>query len=141
MLIEYNSCYITLLYVLLLYYIVVIFCVFWEPIKFAYKNKLTKFIKTHKDIVPKKEHKNVVYCIECDSYYANYVGQTKRQLNTRIRECLNNVKKGHEETFVLAAHSINTRYNFKWDSIKIVDNEHNYYKRLTSEMLKYKTTK
>lgn len=75
-------------------------------------NQLTRFIKLHKDNVTKNEQKNVVYCIKCDSCDTKYIGQTKRQLNTRIKEHLNHVRKEHEETSVVADH-IYMEHNFR----------------------------
>lgn len=75
--------------------------------------KSTNQVHQNKDIVSKNEQKNVVYCIECSSCDANYIGQTKQQLNTRIKEHLNHIRKRHEKTSVVAEHSINTGHNFK----------------------------
>jgi len=49
-------------------------------------NKLRRFIKVHKDILPKESNKNVVYKIECKNCNATYVGQIGRKLKTRIQE-------------------------------------------------------
>ncbi|XP_077255641.1 uncharacterized protein LOC143893802 [Temnothorax americanus] len=49
-------------------------------------NKMQNCIKTHKDALPKFAHSNVVYKINCGDCDASYVGQTGRQLQTRIKE-------------------------------------------------------
>ena len=53
---------------------------------------------------------------------------------------MNYVKK-NSETSVLAEHSRNTNHSFNWNSVKILDKEPNYFKRLTSEMLFIKLQK
>ena len=42
-------------------------------------NKLSSFIKTHKDSLPTQNKRNVVYKINCSSCEVSYVGQTGRQ--------------------------------------------------------------
>ena len=54
--------------------------------------KLNKIIKTGKDRLSKLNNKNVVYRIECGDCDKNYVGMTKRRLNTRLNEHINNKK-------------------------------------------------
>ncbi|EFN68160.1 hypothetical protein EAG_12640, partial [Camponotus floridanus] len=53
-------------------------------------NRLTKFIKAHKDKTPSHHNNNIIYQIQCKDCDATYVGQTKRQLKTRIKEHKNN---------------------------------------------------
>jgi len=48
-------------------------------------NKLTGYIKRHKDINEHDTKNNIVYKIFCNNSNASYVGQTKRQLKTRIK--------------------------------------------------------
>ena len=43
-------------------------------------NKLSCFIKAHKDNLPESSKRNVVYKIDCSYCNASYVGQTGRQL-------------------------------------------------------------
>jgi len=56
-------------------------------------NKLTGFIKRHKDKNNLDLNNNIVYVkIFCNNYNVSYVGQTKRQLKTRISEHVKNIK-------------------------------------------------
>ena len=49
-------------------------------------NNLSSFIKTGKDKIKKGNYANVMYKINCLAYESSYVRQTKRKLNTRIKE-------------------------------------------------------
>lgn len=49
-------------------------------------NKLGNFIKVHKDSLQNTSKRNVVYKILCKDCDASYVGQTGRQLNTKVSE-------------------------------------------------------
>ena len=62
-------------------------------IAYAYHNKLNRIIKTGKDRLQPMEVSNVVYKISCKECNATYVGQTKRQLGTRIKEHKTDIKK------------------------------------------------
>ncbi|NEV48944.1 hypothetical protein EUZ93_00085 [Wolbachia pipientis] len=48
--------------------------------------KLRKFIKLHKDPLPHDMKSNILYKICCKECDASYVGQTERQLKSRITE-------------------------------------------------------
>jgi len=79
-------------------------------------------------------HSHVVYKISCKNYDATYVGQTKRQLRTRILEHQKDIKKKTGTHSVISHHRIEN-HNFNWEDITILDNEKNYNKRLISEMV------
>jgi len=56
-------------------------------------NKMKSFIRVHKDSLPSSNSINVIYklnCIDCD---ASYVGQTSRQLHTRINEHRSHIRR------------------------------------------------
>jgi len=55
-------------------------------IAFSIKNNLNNFIKVGKDKLEFFTHSEVVYLIPCRDCQATYVGQTKRQLHTRIKD-------------------------------------------------------
>jgi len=98
-------------------------------------NNLGKFIKAHKDPTESLTINNVVYKINCNDCNASYVGQTKRQLSTRIKEHSNNYKSIAAKPSVITQHMLDFSHTFNWNNIKILDTEANYYKRLVSEML------
>ena len=49
-------------------------------------NKFKKFIRVYKDALPHHAKNNVMYKIMCKECNAKNVGQTSRQLKTRISE-------------------------------------------------------
>lgn len=108
-------------------------------IRLSYRtlNNLSKFMKTHKDTVPDSKKKNVVYNIKCSNCEANYIGQTKRQLKTRIKEHNYSVSFQHKKS-VIFTNCLETGHSFNWSTTKILDKEPNYFKRLTSEMVNIK---
>jgi len=98
-------------------------------------NNLGNFVKVHKDTVETLSNNNVVYKISCMDCEASYVGQTKRQLRTRVREHLSNLKSKSATPSVVTEHALQASHSFDWNNIKILDTERNYFKRLISEML------
>jgi len=102
-------------------------------------NKLTGFIKRHKDKNSFENNSNVVYKISCNNCNASYVGQTKRKVKTRINEHIKNIKVDESKHSVITKHILEFNYTFDWQNVKIMDFETNYYKRLISEMLYIKT--
>jgi len=102
------------------------------------KNKLSKFITTEKDHINKMKQNNVVYKIKCKDCDANYVGQTKRQLQTRIKEHRTDINKKSGLPSVISTHRLSQKHDFDWDNVKILDKEPSYKKRLTSEMIHIK---
>jgi len=61
-------------------------------IGFRCLNKLSRFVKVHKDIDHASFKNNVIYKTGCKNCDVTYVGQTNRQLKTRIKEHKNNLK-------------------------------------------------
>lgn len=60
---------------------------------FFIPHNLKSFIKVGKDALDKFNHISVVYKISCNNCDATYVGQTKRQLKTRLQEQKNDSVK------------------------------------------------
>ena len=93
-------------------------------------------IKTQKDPIPANMKKNVVYRISCNECDASYVGQTSRQLKTRISEHKNDINRSKPTKSVMSEHRKCDNNNFTSNKVEILDNERNYNKRLISEMNK-----
>jgi len=102
-------------------------------------NKLTGYIKRHKDINKHDRNNNIVYKILCNDCNASYVGQTKRQLKTRINEHQKNIKFDESKHSVITKHILEENHTFDWQNVKIMDHETNYFKRMISEMIFIKT--
>jgi hypothetical protein len=77
----------------------------------------------------------VVYKLNCKDCNALYVGQTKRKLKTRIKEHIHNIKLETSKLSVISEHRLQQNHSFDWENVKILDFEHNYNKRLISEMI------
>jgi hypothetical protein len=80
----------------------------------------------------------VVYKIKCNDYDASYVGQTKRKLNTRIKEHTNNIKLDSLKHSVISEHITRYNHSIDWNNTLILDTEPKYYKRLIFEMIHMK---
>jgi len=75
-------------------------------------NNLGRFIRAHKDINILLSNNNVVYKISCTDCNASYVGQTKRQLRTRIKEHVNNSKMTSTKHTVITNHMQKFSHSF-----------------------------
>ncbi|EZA56075.1 hypothetical protein X777_03920 [Ooceraea biroi] len=104
-------------------------------------NKMHKYIRVHKDKLPRSSCSEVVYKVSCNDCEASYVGQTGRQVHTRIAEHRNNFKKTSTELSVLSEHRLQFNHDFDWENIKILDHESFLNKRLISEMIFIKRQK
>jgi len=104
-------------------------------------NKLNRFIKVQKDQSQPSTRNNVVYKINCKDCDASYVGQTKRQLSTRIKEHINNIRLDPSKHSVVSEHIKNFNHTFDWEKTKILDTEPFFHKRLISEMIYIKEQK
>lgn len=97
------------------------------------QNKLDNIIKVHKDSIPKEKLRGVVYQIKCKDCESAYVGQTKRQLATRIKEHHNNLR--HNTALSVVSQHRLQGHEFDWQHVNILDREKTYYKRMVSEMI------
>ncbi|XP_071582490.1 uncharacterized protein [Temnothorax nylanderi] len=60
--------------------------------------KLSAVIRRGKDRLATNRETNVVYKIDCENCDASYIGQTKRHLETRVKEHFSDIKK-HDSNF------------------------------------------
>jgi len=105
---------------------------------FHCNNKLNKLINTGKDDLLPTQHMNSVYRIDCSGCNASYIGQTKRQLKTRIKEHKQDLFKKTGTFSVVSEHRMKYGHDFDWEEVKVLDIENNYYKRIISEMIHIK---
>ncbi|KYN50362.1 hypothetical protein ALC62_15472, partial [Cyphomyrmex costatus] len=110
--------------------------------KLAYTilNNFKKLIKRGKDHLEPSHNQNV-YKISCEDCNVSYVGQTKRQLKTRLHEYASDINKKAKSSSAITNHRIENNYNFNWENVKILDIEPSYNKRLISEILHIKRQK
>jgi len=105
-----------------------------KSLAFVVLNKLNRFIKAYKDPLPSVNHSNVVYKICCENCTASYVGQTSRELNTRVKEHISNINRPFESLSVVSQHGLE-RHKFNWDEVKILDEDPSFLRRIISEMI------
>jgi len=72
---------------------------------------------------------------------ASYVGQMGRQLGTRLKEHRTNIKLDPPRHSVVSEHILEFGHSFNWNDVKILDNEHNFYKKLAAEIIYIKEQK
>lgn len=93
---------------------------------------LLKYIRTIFQNLQSAMLYNKINCDDCDAFY---VGQTSRRLLTRINEHRNHIRRSTSNYFVITDYRVNFNHKFKWDYVKVLDNEPFLNKRLISEML------
>jgi len=102
-------------------------------------NKLNEqIIKRGKDKIPISQEQGVVYKVNCKNCDSCYIGQTKRSVETRMKEHESNIRSTSNKRSVISEHRIRYNHNFNWKNVKILDKEPNYFKRLVSEMIHIK---
>ena len=74
-----------------------------------------------KDIDPAIKKSGVVYQIPCKNCDFTYIGETKRSLETRLKEHQTATKRGETERFAIAEHACNEHHHPDWDNTSILD--------------------
>ncbi|KYN12201.1 hypothetical protein ALC57_15633 [Trachymyrmex cornetzi] len=108
---------------------------------FTIPNTLKGLIRRGKGKLVQTRSGQKRYKIECENCDASYVGQTKRRLGTRIKEHKSDIRRNTGSPSVITDHRVEFDHNFKWDDVRILDNESSYNKRLLSEMIHIKRQK
>ena len=67
-----------------------------------------------------------MYKISCANCEATYVGQTKRQLETRIKEHQTAIRKKSGVPSIVSVHRLEFNHEFDWLNVKIIDRELSY---------------
>lgn len=83
---------------------------------------------------------NIMYTINCSSCDASYVGQTERQLQTKLTD-YQRFYQTYKRQSDVNWHRNDLGHDFQWDKVEILDKEQFYHKRLISEILHIKTQK
>lgn len=103
-------------------------------IVYCIPKKLNTLIRRAKDKLPTEEKTGVVYKINCANCSSSYIGQTKRQLGTRIKEHFNNIKVHKSNYSVISNHKLDNGHDFAWDTPLILHQEKYVRKREIAEM-------
>ena len=90
-------------------------------------------IPSPKDPISPDEINCLVYEIPCNDCDFVYIGQTKRNLNTRLREHQRAIRQQKPENSALCEHVMETDHLIGWSNARILKVETNYFKRLTAE--------
>ena len=88
----------------------------------GYRNWLKqayKFIKVYKNKNQHDKNNNIIYKVNCNNCVASYVGQTKRQLQIRIKEHHNNIKLDQSKYSVILKHITEINHNFNWEKVRV----------------------
>ena len=96
---------------------------------------LKKSLSRPKDKVDDLEKSNVVYKIPCKDCPKSYIGQSKRETGTRLKEHKANVTHGRYDKSDLAHHCWTENHQMDWDNISVIDEDKNWKNRLVKESI------
>ena len=85
-----------------------------------------------KDPVPQENRTGVIYKISCDCG-EHYIGETKRTLDTRVKEHLTACKYVRFKRSAVAEHAWQDGHRIDWEGVKMLDVASNYEERLVKE--------
>ena len=86
-----------------------------------------------KDPIDPKLKSGAVYRVPCGGCNVQYVGETKRKTQTRLKEHESDCKWKRNEKSALADHHLLTGRDFDFDNAKVVRFESNYCRRIFCE--------
>ena len=104
-------------------------------IKVAMKpaRKIAKFLPSPKDPLSIEDRSCLIYQVPCADCDYVYIGQTKRDLNTRLAEHKRSIKFQRPEKSALCEHVLNCDHKINWNCSQILKIEENFFRRLTAE--------
>ena len=73
-----------------------------------------------KDRIAKEQRKDAIYFIPCNDCNQEYIGQTKRQFGTRLKEHQKAVCFSEKGNSVLSEHACVTNQKIAWENSKII---------------------
>ncbi|XP_073231504.1 uncharacterized protein [Porites lutea] len=85
-----------------------------------------------KDRDEPNNRQGTVYKIKCSDCEASYIGETGRNLNTRLTEHKRATRNGDVNNHIAVHHQL-TNHNIDWDSAQCLTYSTNYFQRLTLE--------
>ena len=93
---------------------------------------LRKLLTNVKDKDQPRDRQGAVYKIKCCDCQATYIGETGRNLNTRLTEHRGATRNGDINNNI-AEHHLQTNHRIDWDSATCVTYNTNYYQRIVLE--------
>jgi len=108
---------------------------------FTIPKKLNCLITKGKDRLTDLQTTEIVYKLKCKDCDKIYIGQTKRHLETRIKEHKNNIKNTAGKLSVVSNHRLDCNHDFDWEGPDILHRERNRKKREVAEMFYIKRFK
>ena len=73
-----------------------------------------------KDSVPKEQKSDAIYSIPCNDCNQEFIGQTKRQFGTRLKEHQKAVSLSKKDNSALLEHTCQTYHTIAWENSKII---------------------
>ena len=92
-----------------------------------------QLLPSPKDTIHQHEKSQLVYRIPCKDCNFIYVGQTKRDLKSRVAEHKRAVKNQKPEQSALCEHLMKFDHAIAWNDASVLKYEDNYHKRLVAE--------
>ena len=86
-----------------------------------------------KDKDEPNNRQGAVYKIKCSDYQASYIGETGRNLNTRLTEHKRATKNGDANNHIAVHHQL-TNHDIDWDSAQCLTYSTNYFQRLFNHL-------
>lgn len=102
-------------------------------------NTLRSLLVKPKDITPPHLSCGVVYQVNCASCEATYVGESGRQLKTRIEEHRKSVRTGSLSS-AISEHVQEYDHRINWESVNIIDRDDRFIPRKIREAIQIKRT-
>ena len=97
-----------------------------------YLGTMASLNETIKDKDKPVDRQGAVYKIECCDCQASYIGETSRNLSTRLTEHKRATRNGDVNNHI-AEHHLKTKHQIDWDSATCITYSTDYYQRLTLE--------
>ena len=88
---------------------------------------LNNIFSKPKDPVSKEQKSDAIYSIPCNDCNQEYIGQTKRQIETRLKEHQKAVDFSRKDNSALSEHSCQTNNTIVWNNSKIISTDQRYH--------------
>ena len=93
---------------------------------------LRRLLTNVKDKDKPEDRQGAVYKIKCCDCQASYIGETGRNVSTRLTEHKRATRNGDVNNHI-AEHHLKTKHQIDWDSATCITYSTDYYQRLTLE--------